>query len=72
MSTETKNGVPEKFYRGDKHPKARTVGQLIKILEELPKSLPVHAGFSRRVSVTVYNIGQSDRHARIDEPEEDL
>ncbi len=60
--------IPEKFYKGSKHPTARTVGQLKKILAELPDSLPIESGFEKRVELVVYNHGQSDQHLEIREP----
>ena len=60
--------VPQKFYKGDRHPRARTVGQLIGILQELPASLRVEATFGEAPEVVVYNIGDGSRHVRIQEP----
>ena len=48
--------IPEKFHKSGKHPKAKTVGSLIKILQELPKGLLIQQGFSDGVEVVVYNI----------------
>jgi len=60
------------FFKGDlKKPKARNVGQLIKQLERLPKTLSVSPAFySSGVELTVYNISQDNgRHLKIDEVE---
>ena len=50
MKYETK--VPETFRRG-KMPKCRTVGALIKQLEQLPKGLPVSGDFDPRGGVNI-------------------
>lgn len=63
--------IPSKFYRGDNAPKAETVGELIKVLQELPADLQVKAGFSFRCEVAVYNHGMDTEHVKIQEPEED-
>ena len=59
--------IPEKFYKGDKHPTARTVGQLKKILAELPDSLTIESDFGDDVELVVYNHGESDQHLEIRE-----
>jgi len=62
--------VPRKFYNSsEKTPKAKTVGELIAILQELPPGLRIESDFGRCVEVHVYNISQSSRHVRISEPE---
>jgi hypothetical protein len=59
-----KKKIPKKFWHKDRQPKTSTVGGLIKILEELPKTLRL----SEQVDVTVYNIdSKSRRQCRINE-----
>jgi hypothetical protein len=60
--------IPKKFYHGDNQPVAETVGQLKKLLAELPDHLPIKAGFSNEAQVVVYNHKQSDVHVSIQEP----
>lgn len=45
--------IPKKFYRGEKKkPVAKNVGQLKKLLEELPDDLPL----TEKYQLTVFNI----------------
>lgn len=60
--------IPEKFYKAEKpHPKARSVGQLKKILAELPDKLRVESSFGKYVQVVVYNHGKKDMHLELEE-----
>ena len=55
------------FYRGDKKPKASNVGQLIKQLQRLPKSLSLKC-FNKGIQLTVYNIREANkRHLQIED-----
>lgn len=47
-----KSDIAEKFYKGDRHPSAKTIGTLIKILQELPPDLKLES----KVEVKVYNM----------------
>lgn len=63
--------IPVEFYnltRSGKrsHPRAKTVGQLIKQLERLPKGLKI-GDQDTGVQVIVYNHGTDDMHVSIDE-----
>lgn len=51
-----KTEIPEKFYRGGKQPKASTVGQLAKILAELPQNLKL----DEPLAVVVFNYTAKD------------
>lgn len=57
-----KLGIPEKFYKGEKHPKASTVKELRAILSELPDDLPIELGSGVAIECIVYNIDVEDRH----------
>lgn len=63
--------IPKKFYHGDSQPCARTVGQLKKILAELPNDLPPEAGFGAAVQAVVYNHGKDDMHLELQEFEDE-
>ncbi|MFA5340164.1 MAG: hypothetical protein WC332_00160 [Clostridia bacterium] len=63
--------IPEKFYRGDDHPKAYTVGELKKVLSELPDDFPIMQCFEEGVMIVVYNYNQEDVHLEFEEIEED-
>jgi hypothetical protein len=61
--------IPEKFYKGDNHPKANTVGALKKILDELPNGMRIECGFGEGVEVVVYNHGTETEHLEFRELE---
>lgn len=56
--------------------KCKNVGQLIKELEKLPKTLPIYCGMSKAVKPVVFNDGEKakelglDRHLSFEDPEE--
>ena len=57
--------IPKKYYKGDNHPIARTVGELKAALSELPNELRVEAGFGEAMQLVVYNHGSDDEHLEI-------
>lgn len=57
-----KFGIPEKFYKEGKHPRASTVKELMEILLELPENLPIKSGSAVSIECIVYNINFEDRH----------
>lgn len=57
--------IPEKFFKAGKHPRAQNVGQLKKLLAELPDDLPVCDGWGGSPEVVVFNIRQDDRHLQL-------
>jgi len=59
-----KNKIPKKFYRGDNKPRANTVGELKKIINELPDDLPLDP-HENGCSVVVYNV-DSNIHACVE------
>jgi len=63
--------IPRKYYKRDKHPTARTVGELKAALAELPDDLRVEAGFGEAMELVVYNHGTDDEHLEIREHDED-
>jgi hypothetical protein len=62
--------IPEKFYKADKHPRAESVGQLKKLLAQLPDDLPVSDGWRNAPAVVVFNHGQPDMHLQLCEADE--
>lgn len=68
MTIDWKTVIPKKFYNGDKHPKARTVGELAALLAELPQSLKLRTSFQKPAELIVYNINNNSRHLQITEP----
>lgn len=62
--------VPKKFYHGDNHPTAFTVGELKKVLNELPDNFPIMQGFESGVMIVVYNYNQEDVHLEFKELED--
>lgn len=69
--TDMRKIVPEEFYRANKQtPSARTVGELIAVLQRLPANMQLNTGNTDTdeptVFVCVYNI-DDDAHARIEE-----
>jgi hypothetical protein len=49
--------IPEEFYKvGDKHPVVYRVGDLIKQLEKLPKTLSLEKGVGDGMELVVYNM----------------
>jgi len=62
--------IPEKFYKANvKTPKPRTVKDLIALLEELPKSLPVLFDINTRAELVVFNASMSSRFVTLREAE---
>lgn len=67
-SQYTRNG---KFPKRNKDmPQARTVGQLMEILAQLPKGLPLRHEADHAVQPVWYNVGLSDEHLAFDEGKE--
>ena len=68
---EVRKDLPEKFYRkadGTGYPVlAYTVGELKKVLEELPDDIPIQQGFEEGVHVVVYNALHEDIHLEFEE-----
>ena len=64
--------IDKKFYKGKlKHPTGTTVGDLIKILKELPEDLPICQDFPLiGFMTTVFNINHNDVHLGIEPVEE--
>lgn len=62
----SKKAIPEKFWKGEESPQARTVGQLVDLLAELPRTMRVEASFGAKVQVIVWNHGTEDEHVSID------
>jgi hypothetical protein len=52
--------IPDHFWRGNTSPKAHTVGQLRRLLSELPDDLSVQCELEGYVTVTVVNVGDDD------------
>lgn len=54
--------IPIRYYNVNHGPKpfARNVGQLKKLLEELPDDLRIEADFGEAIELTVYNHGKPD------------
>ncbi len=63
--------VPEEFYRGDDHPYAETVEELIYLLQKLPGDLPIKQGFNNGCTLIVFNVSEEDAHLEVMEVEED-
>jgi hypothetical protein len=59
--------IDEKFYRGEDHPTAHTVGELKQLLSELPDELGVQEGFNDGVRLVVYNHGRVDERLEFEE-----
>ena len=62
--------IPEKYYMAGKHPTAQNVGQLKKLLDELPDSLRITDNWDQAPMVVVYNHGQDDMHLEFTESDE--
>ena len=69
-SPATCSPIPETFYRGE-HPKAADVGALKVLLNLIPDSMPLRAGFREGAKLVVYNRGTDDEHLEIIEPDDD-
>lgn len=55
--------IPDKFCKaGILKPEALTVGEMIKVLQELPEDLE----FSGAKIITVYNVGRPSEHVEIE------
>lgn len=67
-----KTEIPKRYYNVNHGPKpyARTVGQLKKLLEELPDD-PRIEDFGEPIELTVYNYGKPDMHLQFEALEED-
>lgn len=75
-----KYGIPEKYYKGDaeeRHPHAHTVGELKKLLDELPDDLTIETTFNEGVALVVFNIDEeganpaaNPRHLQFQDTEE--
>lgn len=62
--------IPKKFYHADEeHPIALTVGELKKVLAELPDTLFIQQGFGEGAQVVVYNHGAPDEQVSFEEAE---
>jgi hypothetical protein len=48
---------------------AETVEELIDILQQLPPKFKIHQGFSKSVSVCIYNLRHENRHIQFDDGE---
>ena len=57
--------IDKKFRSAKEKPIAFNVKELISILQELPKDLPVESTFNSGVKVIVYNYGKSDCHVEL-------
>jgi hypothetical protein len=65
-----KDLVPEKFYKGDiDKPQAQNVGDLKKLLDELPDHLNIEQGFDKGVTLVVFNIRNRNPHLSFQENE---
>jgi hypothetical protein len=65
-----KDLVPEKFYKGDiDKPQAQNVGDLKKLLDELPNHLKIEQGFDKGVTLVVFNIRKNNPHLSFQENE---
>ncbi len=71
-----KDQIPVKFYKGD-HPHVKNVGELKKLLEELPDSLKLKTGWNSGCALVVFNIDidkdqphQDERHLSFCDTEE--
>jgi hypothetical protein len=68
MEMKTNMNIPEKFYKATKrHPRAKTVGALKKILAELPDNLRIESDWGKAVEAVVYNHGTKDMHLEFKE-----
>lgn len=59
--------IPQKFWKGENQPIAENVGELKKILSELPDELPIERGFGGAPKVVVYNHGYETEHLEFEE-----
>lgn len=62
--------IPKRYYKAGNHPKAETVGELKKLLAELPDDLPVHHTWGAGPELIVYNHGRPDMHLEFTEPDD--
>lgn len=58
VTREQLNQIPEAYFKGDEHPIARTVGDLKKLLNDLPDELRIEASFGDNVCLVVYNTSE--------------
>ena len=61
-----KDTIPKKYWNGENHPQASTVGELKKLLNDLPDGLPVNP-HDNGVSLVVYNISLKNTHLEFEE-----
>ena len=55
--------IPDKFSSGDvSQPVAKSVGELIKLLQEIPEETPIEQGLFKGCRVTVMNVNLPSRH----------
>ncbi len=59
--------IPKKFYIAGNHPRAFTIGELKKLLSELPDDLPLRAGFANGAELVVFNHGDYSQHLQLQE-----
>jgi hypothetical protein len=68
-----KSGVRSRYRDDDlvpasnKMPEAKTVGELIELLSQLPKELPIDQWFGRGATVVWFNYGLADEGAKIED-----
>lgn len=62
--------IPEPFYRGENHPRAKTVGQLKKLLDQLPDALPVGNLCDSGTVLVVFNRSRPDIHLSFESTED--
>lgn len=63
--------IPERFYKGNDQPQARTVGEMKTLLDELPDSLPLCCGFQGACQLVVYNVSTGSPFLSFQELDED-
>lgn len=64
--------IEECFYRGDDHPKATNVGELIEQLKRLPPELKVDSNFSHGVQLVVLNVSSYRPFLELQEIDEEV
>lgn len=57
------------FFKGEMHPVAYTVGELISHLQQLPSCLKIRHESKKGVELVVYNMGSYDSHLGFHENE---
>ena len=61
-----KHGIKKKFYKGE-HPVALNVGELKKIIKELPDDLAIKTTWADGVALVVFNIDEDGSNPCMDE-----